>query len=91
MNSNMKPTQRKCRQTTMTTNEESSIGHLPNAHEDASQGLPESSATDLNMNCDENMKPAQSRHTSLETVLWIFAIIGWGAIAYLNHMHPSFL
>jgi len=86
----MKPIQRKCRQTTMPTNEQSSIEYLSDAHEDASQGLAESFATNLNMNCDGNMKPAKSWHTSLETVLWISAIIGWGAIAYLYHMHPSF-
>ena len=84
----MKPIQRKCRQTTITTNELSSIGHLPNAHEDALQGLPEGPETDLN--CDGKMKPAQSGHTRLESALWISAIIGWGAIGYLYHMHPSF-
>ena len=86
----MKPIQRICRQTTTPANEQSSIDHLPNEHENPLRGLPESSAADLNMNCDGNMKPAQSGYTSLENVLWIFAIIGWVAIAYLYHMHPSF-
>jgi len=74
----------------MNTNEQASINRSPNAHEHSSRGLAKSPTMDLNMNCDDNTKSAKTWHTLLETLFWVSAIVGWGAVAYLHHMHPSF-
>jgi hypothetical protein len=74
----------------MTAKEQASTNNLKNAHEHSSFGLDERPKMDANTDCDDLKKPAQTWMTFLESLLWVSAIAGWSAIAYLYHMHPSF-
>jgi hypothetical protein len=45
---------------------------------------------DLKAGYDVLQEPGQTRLICLEALLWISAVVGWSAIAYLCHMNPSF-
>jgi len=70
----------------MNTNEQASTNSFPNAHEHSPRDLADRPAMDLNMNCDDNTKPAKTWNALLDALLWVSAIVGWGAVAYLYHM-----
>ena len=74
----------------MTTKEQASTNNLKNAHEHSPLGLDERPKMDASTDGDDLKEPAQMWMTLLESLLWVSAIAGWGAIAYLYHMHPSF-
>ena len=35
-------------------------------------------------------REAGGRHGALEAFLWVAAIVGWGAVAWVYHLHPHF-
>jgi hypothetical protein len=39
---------------------------------------------------EKSSKCAGRRHGVLEVFLWVAAIVGWGAVAWVYHLHPHF-
>ncbi len=74
----------------MSTNERASINNSSNAHEHSSLGLDERAKKYMNANCDEFKESGQTWHSFLNALLWVCGIVGWGAIAYIYYIHPSF-
>jgi hypothetical protein len=74
----------------MTTKQQACFANFRTPLEQSISSLDESRKMDLETGNDDLQGPGQPWFICLEALLWLSAVAGWGAIAYLYHMHPSF-
>lgn len=74
----------------MTTNRETSNMEFCEGARRSSENLRGNNKAVINAGGDGKSEEAGTLRSHWEAALWTFAIAGWGVVAYLYHLHPSF-
>jgi hypothetical protein len=74
----------------MTTKQPACFTNLRTPLEQSTSCLDERREMDLRAGYDRLQGPGLTWIICLEVFLWLSAVAGWGAIAYLYHVNPSF-